>query len=223
MKSPVVHSPVMRLRQRLAPAAVALVMAGAAVAQNPFVEATRPDPTAPPPPAVPDAAAVVRVFVDGCVANEGDPVAATDWALAQGFVPVDPTQETPLQLLNGQPGVVLAMPRSGGQVLMAVAADRRCTVWTERALGPGVRNAWRQAMSELAAKGAQVQTVVERAVERGGAWRQHEQMRYRRVGGSQDFAVASVTTLTSRPAVQALNFGPYHGASARDPDGLAAR
>ena len=144
----------------------------------------------------------------------------TDWALNEGFEPINPLSDEPQQLLNGQPGTVLSMPGSSGQVLMAVAADRRCTVWTERALGPGVRNALRQSMADLAAKGAQVQPLVDRSIERAGAWRQYEQMRYRRVGGSQDFAVASVTTLTSRPGVQALNFGPYAAGPVRDPDGL---
>jgi hypothetical protein len=100
-------------------------------------------------------------------------------------------------------------------------------VWSERALGPGVRNALRQSMADLAAKGAQVQPLVDRSIERAGAWRQFEQMRYRRVGGAQDFAVASVTTLTSRPGVQALNFGPLAASPSstpgRDPDGLQNR
>jgi len=198
------------------------VGAGTLAAQNPFVDATKPDPAAQKPEP-PNAAAIVRAFVEGCVVNEGDPVTATDWALNEGFLPIDPLSDEPQQLLNGQPGTVLSMPGSAGQVLMAVAADRRCTVWTERALGPGVRNALRQSMADLAAKGAQVQPLVDRSIERAGAWRQYEQMRYRRVGGSQDFAVASVTTLTSRPGAQALNFGPYAAAPARDPDGLQPR
>lgn len=203
-------------------AAALAVWAGTLAAQNPFVDATKPDPAAQKPEP-PDAAAIVRAFVEGCVVNEGDPVTTTDWALSAGFLPIDPLSDEPQQLLNGQPGTVLSMPGSAGQVLMAVAADRRCTVWTERALGPGVRNALRQSMADLAAKGAQVQSLVDRSIERAGAWRQFEQMRYRRVGGSQDFAVASVTTLTSRPGVQALNFGPYAAAPARDPDGLRNR
>jgi hypothetical protein len=203
-------------------AAALAVWAGTLAAQNPFVDATKPDPAAQKSEP-PDAAAIVRAFVEGCVANEGDPVTATDWALNEGFLPIDPLSDEPQQLLNGQPGTVLSMPGSAGKVLMAVAADRRCTVWTERALGPGVRNALRQSMADLAAKGAQEQSLVDRSIERAGAWRQFEQMRYRRVGGSQDFAVASVTTLTSRPGVQALNFGPYASAPARDPDGLQNR
>jgi hypothetical protein len=196
--------------------------AGLLAAQNPFVDATKPDAAAQKPEP-PNATAIVRAFVEGCVVNEGDPVTATDWALNEGFEPINPLSDEPQQLLNGQPGTVLSMPGSSGQVLMAVAADRRCTVWTERALGPGVRNALRQSMADLAAKGAQVQPLVDRSIERAGAWRQYEQMRYRRVGGSQDFAVASVTTLTSRPGVQALNFGPYAAGPARDPDGLQNR
>ena len=215
----------LRVRRSLAGArpwavAAGLAMwAGTLAAQNPFVDATKPDPAAQKPEP-PNAAAIVRAFVEGCVVNEGDPVTATDWALNEGFEPINPLSDEPQQLLNGQPGTVLSMPGSSGQVLMAVAADRRCTVWTERALGPGVRNALRQSMADLAAKGAQVQPLVDRSIERAGAWRQYEQMRYRRVGGSQDFAVASVTTLTSRPGVQALNFGPYAAGPARDPDGL---
>jgi hypothetical protein len=195
---------------------------GTAAAQNPFVDATRPDPTVAPKPEPPNAAAIVRAFVEGCVVNEGDPVSTTDWALSAGFLPIDPLTDQQ-QLLNGQPGTVLSMPGSSGQVLIAVAANRRCTVWTERALGPGVRNALRQSMADLASRGAQVQPLVDRSIERAGAWRQFEQIRYRRVGGSQDFAVASVTTLTSRPGAQALNFGPYASGPARDPDGLQNR
>lgn len=212
---------------RAAAALTALLIASvaavptAARAQNPFVDAARAD--APPRGEAPDAATIVKAFVDGCIANEGDLVVATDWALGQGFEPVDPLKSDPQQLLNGQPGIVLAMPGTGGQVLMAVAADRRCMFWTERALGPGVRNALRQTLTEMGTKGAQVQTLVERAIERAGAWRQHEQLRYRRVGGSQDFLVASVTTLSPRPGAQALSFAPYAAGPARDPDGHPAR
>jgi hypothetical protein len=63
-------------------------------------------------------------------------------------------------------------------------------------------------------------------VERGGAWRMQLQMRYRRVGGSQDFGVGTVTTLTTAPAAQALNLAPMPSrldAPATDPMGLPVR
>jgi hypothetical protein len=51
-------------------------------------------------------------------------------------------------------------------------------------------------------------------------------MRYRRVGGSQDFGVGAVTTLTTAPAAQALSLAPLPSrldAPATDPMGLPAR
>jgi hypothetical protein len=201
------------------------MLASAAHAQNPFYEAARAN--APPPQTAPAAAAtIVRVFIDGCVANEGDSMKTVDWAINQGFEPDFARGGAADALLSGQPGTVLALPGSAGSVLLAIDLDRRCTVWAERGDGPAVRAEFIKAMNALAAKGARVQPAQERTVERGGAWRMQLQMRYRRVGGSQDFGVGTVTTLTAPPAAQALSLAPMPSrldAPSTDPQGLPVR
>jgi hypothetical protein len=176
-------------------------LALAAHAQNPFFEAAR----ANAPPVQPEATAaakIVRVFIDGCVANEGESMKTVDWAINQG------------------------LPNSASPVLLAIDLDKRCTVWAERGDGPAVRAEFVKAMNALAAKGARLQPLQERTVERAGAWRMQLQMRYRRVGGSQDFGVGTVTTLAAPPAAQALSLAPLPSrleAPATDPIGLPAR
>jgi hypothetical protein len=203
------------------PGALAL----AAHAQNPFFDAARAN--APPPQPAPAAATtIVRVFIDGCVANEGDSMKTVDWAINQGFEPDFARGGLAETLLHGQPGTVLALPGSASPVLLAIDLDKRCTVWAERSDGPAVRTEFVKAMNALAAKGARVQPAQERTVERGGAWRMQLQMRYRRVGGSQDFGVGTVTTLTAQPAAQALSLAPMPSrldAPATDPMGLPVR
>jgi hypothetical protein len=205
--------------------AVATSVAFAAHAQNPFIEAARAN--APPPQAEPTAATkIVRVFIDGCVANEGESMKTVDWAINQGFEPDFARGGAAESLLQGQPGTVLAMPGSASPVLLAIDLDKRCTVWAERGDGPAVRSEFVKAMNALAAKGARLQPAQERTVERGGAWRMQLQMRYRRVGGSQDFGVGAVTTLATAPAAQALNLAPLPSrldAPATDPTGLPVR
>jgi hypothetical protein len=203
----------------------ALVAAGLAAscawAQNPFIEAARPDlQEHTGEPANP--ADVVRAFVDGCVLTEGDATRAVDWALTAGFVPLD-NYSDPQQLLGGQPGTVLAMGGSHNKVILAVTYEKRCTVWAEHAVGPAVRAAFRQSMSGVAGKTGSVQTTLDRNVERAGAWRQQVQMRYRRTGGAQDFGVGAVTTLSGSPSTQVLNLAPATAAATRDPDGLGVR
>ena len=114
-------------------------------------------------------------------------------------------------LLGGQPGNVFAMPDAAAPVLLAVTTDRRCAVWAERMSGPSLRRAFQQATAQLATRGARVQTVLDHTVERAGAWRQHLQIRYRRVGGSQDFGIGAVTTVAA-PRVA----GPALRTAARD-------
>ena len=112
--------------------------------QAPIIEpskAPEPQPAASAPLA---AQSVAQVFLDGCVLNEGQPSAVVDWALAQGFEPVDPLRTGAEDLLGGTPGAVLAMPGSAGLVLLAAAQDRRCLVWAESTNGPRLRSAFRR-------------------------------------------------------------------------------
>ncbi len=204
---------------------LAWMLASAAHAQNPFYEAARANaPIAQSAPT--SAATIVRVFIDGCVAHEGDSMKTVDWAINQGFEPDFARGGAADTLLQGQPGTVLALPGSASPVLLAIDLDKRCTVWAERADGPAVRTEFVKAMNALAAKGARVQPTQERTLERGGAWRMQLQMRYRRVGGSQDFGVGAVTTLAVQPAAQVLSAAPMASrldAPASDPMGLPVR
>lgn len=207
-------------------ATIALTMLTfAAHAQNPFIEAARDNaPAVLPAAAAPTA--IVRAFVDGCVAHEGDSMKTVDWAINAGFEPVDAHSGAGATLLSGQPGTVFVMPGSASPVLLAIDLDKRCTVWAERADGPAVRAEFVRTMNTLTAKGARLQPLQERTVERGGAWRMQQQMRYRRAGGSQDFGVGAVTTLAPQPAAQVLNMAPIASrldAPATDPMGLPAR
>jgi hypothetical protein len=210
---------------RLAALALSGSMALAAHAQNPFYEAARAN-AAIVQPAPTAAATIVRVFIDGCVTNEGDSMKTVDWAINQGFEPDFARGGAAETLLQGQPGTVLALPQSASPVLLAIDLDKRCTVWAEHGDGPAVRAEFVKAMSALGAKGARLQTLQERTVERGGAWRMQLQMRYRRVGGSQDFGVGAVTTLAAPPAAQALSLAPIASrldAPATDPIGVPLR
>jgi hypothetical protein len=206
-------------------ATLTCLLALAAHAQNPFFEAARANaPIVQPAPAA--ATTIVRVFIDGCVANEGDSMKTVDWAINQGLEPVFERGGVAETLLSGRPGTVLAMPASASPVLLAIDLDKRCTVWAERGDGPAVRAEFVKAMNALAAKGARLQPLQERTVERGGAWRMQLQMRYRRVGGSQDFGVGTVTTLSAPPAAQALSLAPMASrleAPATDPMGVPVR
>jgi hypothetical protein len=199
-------------RWRLAGLAAALCAAGAcsAWAQEPNV----PREAAP--------AEVVRWFVEGCVAHEGEPVPVMDWALTQGFDPLDPIFPEVGALLAGRAGAVLRSP--DGAVMLATTTDGACTVWAERSAGPAVFLALQQAVGQLGIRGARVQVQFERNIERAGAWRRQWQARYRRVGGSMDLGLGSVTTLTDAPAAQVLQLSRVPPAgSASDPDGLPRR
>lgn len=200
-----------------------LLSTGIAVhAQNPFIEAAR----SAAPPALPDpaaAVAVVRVFIEACVAHEGDATAIVDWALGQGFEAVEARDGPGATLLSGRPGTVMAMPGGAAPVLLAVDAEKRCTVWAERADGPAVRAEFSKAVSALAGQGARVQPAPARTVERAGAWRQHWQVRLRRAGSTQDFAIGSVTTFTATPTSQVLGLAPAADAPAAEPPRPPAR
>ena len=49
------------------------------------------------------------------------------------------------------------------------------------------------------------------------------QVRFRRVGGSQDFGLGAVTTLGEQAGAQALRLEPAPTAARFDPDGVPAR
>ncbi len=217
---------------RLLPALVPVLGAGAAAAQPlPLREAPIIEPEAAPadvakPPApngrpMPDA--VAKVYLEGCVANEGQSNAVVDWALAQGFEPVDPLRFGAEDLLSGVPGTVLAAPGSGGGVLLASTLNRRCLVWAENTHGPRLRIAFQRMVAGLGTKGAKVQPMMERNLNSGGAWRNQSQWRYRRVGGSEDFGLGSATTLAGSPGTQLLHFTPLANPPPPHPDGQPSR
>jgi|CXWK01.1.fsa_nt_gi hypothetical protein len=162
---------------------------------------------------------VAQAFVAACVLTEGELTPAIDWAVNAGYLPVDTLVVDVRPLLGGQAGTVLSMPDVTAPVLLAVTADRGCTVWAERLSGPALRGAFQQAVDQLVRRGARVQPMLDRTVERAGAWRQHLQLRYRRAGGSHDHAIGAVTTLTPAPAQQALHLSPVR--LEPDPNGPA--
>jgi hypothetical protein len=168
---------------------------------------------APKPVPPPSADAVVQVYLDGCVLHEGRSAAVIDWALAQGFEPLDPLRTGAEDLLGGAAGAVLAAPGSGERVLLAAGDDRRCVVWAENTHGPGLRSAFQKMVSALGFKGARVQGVIDRNLNSGGAWRNQSQWRYRRVGGSEDFSLGSATTLGGAASAQLLHFAPMASAA----------
>jgi hypothetical protein len=188
-----------RLPRWVAIAALAMVACTAALAQDVrgADEASRPAPDA-----------IVRVFIEACVIPEGELTAAVDWAVNHGFSPADQSVVDVRPLLGGQAGNVFTMPDTSAPVLLAVTNERRCTVWAERVSGPSLRRAFQQAAAQLATRGARVSTMFDRTIERGGAWRQHLQVRYRRVGGTQDFGIGVVTTVVAAAGSQALHFAP---------------
>ncbi len=169
------------------------------------------------------AQALTQVFRQACIQTEGQTSLAIDWALSQGFEPVDPLRMGAEHLLGGKPGTVMAAPASGGRVLLAAAVDGACSVWSEQALGPAVRAAFLSMVDALALQGARLKPQLDRSIERAGAWRSQLQWRYRRVGGSHDFALSAVTTLSASPGTQLLHLQPQPPAVNHSPDGLPTR
>lgn len=166
----------------------------------------------------------VRAFVDGCIEHEGQIAAVTDWALAQGWVPVDPLQEAAARpLLEGAPGQVLQASRRSSVLLLAVSAVGRCVVWASDQDGPLVRLALLRAIATLSARGARARIEVDRTVEHDGAWRNVMQWSYRRPGGSKELRLGAATTIGAAPAAQALQLAPLPEAPAYQPDGQPTR
>lgn len=165
-----------------------------------------------------------RIFQQACVLTGAEEAAAVDWALAQGFEPVDPMRGSMDSLLAGQAGSVLAAPGTRGRVLLAAATGRQCTVWAEQMNGPAVRTAAIEALSALKFKGARLQLGVDRNFEHSGAWRNQIQWRYRAVGASSDLGLGAITTLGDAPGTQGLNAAPLAAAApAYAPDGVPTR
>ena len=210
-----------------------LLCGGPAAAQSlplregPIIEPrTAADPapaTAAPVRVPPTADAVVRVFLDACVLNEGQSASVIDWALAQGYEPLGPLRTGAEDLLGGAAGAVLAAPGSGGRVLLAAGNDRRCIVWAESTNGPRLRGAFQKMVSDLGCRGARVQSVIDRNLTSAGTWRNQLQWRYRRVGGSEDFGLGSATTLGAAPSAQLLHFAPMTRPAPPYPDGTPSR
>ena len=228
MASDVVR-PVLVLARRAATTALVLawsLCATLAAAQSaPWREAPIIEPWTPVEPARASSSpqSVVQVFLNACVQNDGQPAAVVDWALANGFEPLDGTRTGADDLLGGEPGSVLVVPGSAGQVLLAVSQGQRCVVWAEQMSGPALRNAFQKMTSSLGFKGAKLQTVVDRNLATAGVWRNQSQWRYRRAGGEQDFGLGSATTLVDAPHAQLLHFAPLPPAAPPAPDGLPAR
>ena len=166
----------------------------------------------------------VRAFVDGCIAHDGEIAAVTDWALAHGWVPVDPLQEASARpLLEGAAGQVLQASRRSSALLLAVSAAGRCVVWASDQDGPLVRLALLRAIAALSARGARARIEVDRTVEHEGAWRNVMQWSYRRPGGSKELRLGAATTIGAAPAAQALQLAPMPDAPTYQPDGQPTR
>jgi hypothetical protein len=166
--------------------------------------------------------AVVRVFEQACVQTRGDAGVAIDWALGQGYESVEALRGSTETLLEGKAGTVLAVPGTAGRVMLAVS-ESQCTVWAEQQPGPWVRREFASLVGRLSTKGARVQLVGERNVERAGAWRTQTQWRYRAVGGTQDMSLAVVTTLTDHASTQVLRLAPMAAEVKNTPDGVPLR
>ncbi len=165
---------------------------------------------------------VANIFHQACLRHAAQSEAAVDWALTQGFEPLDALGGTGYDLLEGQPGNVLTAPGTQGRVVLVVTHDRRCTVWAQRLSGPQLRLAMAEVMDRMGSVGHRVTRDIERNIERSGAWRNQTQWRIRLVGVVAEFGVSAVTTLGTAPATQALNVAPWL-APAPAPDGMTQR
>ena len=197
--------------------------AGAAEISRSTQEAEIRRPSAAPPAPALQPRNVARVFHDACILHEGDLQPAVDWAISQGFEPLDVLSGEAQALLEGRAGTILAAPGTARQLMLAVAQGRHCTVWSERVAGPAVRLALLQMLGERSARGDQVTQDLDRKVERAGAWRQQTQWRYRRVGGSAEYGIGAVTTIVDAPAAQVLRWAPLAPTLGFAPDGTPIR
>ena len=213
------------MRPTLVAGVTALLLAGPALAQaqQPQVSAAELQTAAPPlnPPNVDHA---VEAFVDGCVAHDGDRQAVVDWAVNNGYQPVDTLQsDAQAQYLGGRSGTVMHHPNDVQIVLVATEGEQ-CMVWAENASGPKLNFAFQKALGNLARSGAQAKTTVQRMVSRGGIWRRQLQVRFKRAEGSREFGLGAVTMVNRTPGTQALKFAPWsEAAPASQGDSASAR
>lgn len=213
----------MSLRRVGLAAIVSVAMQSALAQPNPWPVKESASTTLPPESPGLTPQAVVDIFRQACIATEGESAAALDWALAQGFEPLDPTKGSADEVMAGLPSTVLTAPGSGGRVLLAVSTGGPCTVWALRMPGPPVRLALTALIGELVPRGVRAQLQVDRTVERAGTWRQQMQWRYRRAGGSQDLGIGAVTTVQDdAPGTQLLHLAVLPARSNFEPDGQAA-
>jgi hypothetical protein len=174
-------------------------------------------------PTVLEAKEIVAIFEQACVQTQGNSPAAIDWALTNSFEPIDMTREGAVQtLLQGQSGSVLAAPNTEGRVMLTVTTTQ-CSVWAERTPGPALRAALSAWLSGLVLKGAKAQALLDRSVERAGAWRHHMKWRYRAVGARHDATLSGLTTLTNTPGTQVLHWAMNPQQTTQyAPDGIPA-
>jgi hypothetical protein len=151
---------------------------------------------------------IITIFEQACVRTAGQSAEAVDWALAHDFEPVDSDTRGSMEtLLAGEPGTVLVAPKTDGRVMLAVAFNQ-CSVWAERTPGPPVRAALSAMVQAQSSKGAKTQTLLDRSMERAGAWRNQMKWRYRPAGTAQDWNLNAVTTLANSPGTQVLRWSP---------------
>lgn len=180
--------------------AFAPLLLAAASAAAPAQPVERPSTLAP--------ADVVQLFVAACVRADGFVAETIDWALARGFAPPDPQRGALPSLLGDAMGSVLAMPGSGGELLLAAAEDGRCTVWADRQPGPALKLALQHELDALRERGASVRAEPPRTVAHDGQWRQVQQWRFRNLGSERELDLGAATTLVDAPAAQVLHTVP---------------
>ena len=198
-------------------AAAALLCAGAALAQGQVADPAQgqsADPTqgrvlADDHKAMLTPQGVANIFNQACLRSAAKAEAAVDWALGQGFEPIDALGGPGYELLEGQPGNVLTAPGSDGRVMLVVTNDLRCTVWAHQMIGPQLRLAVAETLDRVGAAGGKIVRDFVLNIDHAGAWRNQTRWRYQAEGESSEFGVSAVTTLSAGPATQALNMAPW--------------
>lgn len=170
-----------------------------------------------------NARSLVQIFVDACMATGGSLQPAVDWAVTQGFQPLDAEATGSRALLDDRPGSIFSPPGLEGRVMLAIASGGHCLVWADRAHGPGVRLSLQAALGERASRGDRLEVEVDRKVERPQGWRQQTQWRLRPAGQAAGLQVGLLNTLTDLPAPQVMRLQAVAATPAFAPDGLPQR
>lgn len=194
---------------RLRGAAAALLWAVAALAQGQGADPGPGEVLADEHKSMLTPQGVAHIFHQACLRNAAHSDAAVDWALGQGFEPMDALGGPGYELLEGQPGNVLTAPGSDGRVMLVVTNDLRCTVWAHQIEGPQLRLAVAETLDRVGAAGGKIVREFVLNTDRAGAWRNQTRWRYRPEGEPIEFGVSAVTTLGAGPATQALNMAPW--------------